>query len=199
MSDARFTHSPFDLGSHRPWLTHFSQKSRQSSIWSYSRQRSWWVGWGILVSLCPSVCLSVCRPNGVRSVFFIILVGSISYLHILSTNFRRCVACRAVFRIPQFDFCHFFNQWLSIFWPPLRVRYMRNHLNAPEFYRSYLLFFAMEIHLRRKSIYRTKLCDKFQESHDCYVNYITCSWITLYNTVQQQPATASAACLARWR
>ena len=43
------------------------------------------------------VRLSVCGQNRVRSVYSTILIGSISYLHILSSNFRRCVACNARF------------------------------------------------------------------------------------------------------
>ena len=39
------------------------------------------------------VCPSVCPASSVRSVAPTVLVGSISYLHILSSNFRRCVAC----------------------------------------------------------------------------------------------------------
>ena len=62
-----------------------------------------WKG-GILVSPCPSVRLSVCGQNRVRSVSSTILIGSISYLHILSSNFRRCVACNARFKIQKFDF-----------------------------------------------------------------------------------------------
>ena len=54
---------------------------------------------GILVSPCPSVRLSVCGQNRVRSVSSTILVGSISYLHILSSNLRRCVACNVCFKI----------------------------------------------------------------------------------------------------
>ena len=49
-----------------------------------------WKG-GILVSPCPSVHLSVCRQNLVHSVSSTILIGSISYLHILSHNFSWCV------------------------------------------------------------------------------------------------------------
>ena len=45
------------------------------------------------------VRLSVCGQNRVRSVSSTILIGSISYLHILSSNFRRCVACNARFKI----------------------------------------------------------------------------------------------------
>ena len=49
------------------------------------------------------VRLSVCGQNRVRSVSSTILIGSISYLHILSSNFRRCVACNARFKIQKFE------------------------------------------------------------------------------------------------
>ena len=62
---------------------------------------------GILVSPCPSVRLSVCGQNGVRSVSSTILIGSISYLHILSSNFRRCVACNGCFKIKKLEICYF--------------------------------------------------------------------------------------------
>ena len=63
-------------------------------------QRSW--KGGILVSCRPPVRPSVrltgrpavCGQNRVRSVSSAILFGSISYLHILSSNFRRCVSER---------------------------------------------------------------------------------------------------------
>ena len=48
------------------------------------------------------VRLSVCGQNRVRSVSSTILIGSISYLHILSSNFRRYVACNASFKIQNF-------------------------------------------------------------------------------------------------
>ena len=61
-------------------------------------QRSWR---GVLVSPCPSfrtdgrvrpsVCLSICGQNHICSVSSTILAGSMLYLHILSSNFRRCV------------------------------------------------------------------------------------------------------------
>ena len=63
-------------------------------------QRSW--KRGILASPCPSVRLSVCGQNCVCSVSSTILIGSISYLHILSSNFRRCLACNARFKIQKF-------------------------------------------------------------------------------------------------
>ena len=67
---------------------------------------------GILVSLRPSVHLSVrssVRPSvlpafRVRSVLPTVLVGSISYFDILSSNFRRCVACKVSCKILKFGF-----------------------------------------------------------------------------------------------
>ena len=64
-------------------------------------QQSW--NWSILVSRRPSVhlsiCLSICGQNRFRSVSFTILAGSISYAHILTSNFRRCVACKCYCKI----------------------------------------------------------------------------------------------------
>ena len=57
-------------------------------------------GWGIFVSLRPSV-----RPaSRVRSVALTILVGSISYLYFLSSNFRRCVVCKVYCKISKLEF-----------------------------------------------------------------------------------------------
>ena len=70
--------------------------------WLYPPLQRSWEG-GILVSPCPSVRPSVCGQNCVRSVSSTILVGSISYLHILSSNFRRCVACNVCFKIEKFE------------------------------------------------------------------------------------------------
>ena len=53
-------------------------------------QRSCWRYTGFTPSVRPSV-----RPaSRVRSVAPTVLVGSISYLYILSSNFRRCVVCK---------------------------------------------------------------------------------------------------------
>ena len=43
------------------------------------------------------VRLSVCGQNRVRSASSTILAGSFSYLYILWSNFRRCVACKVFF------------------------------------------------------------------------------------------------------
>ena len=56
-------------------------------------QRSWsGVYWFHLVRL------SICGQNRVRSVSSTILAWSISYLHTLSSNFRRCVTCESFFQ-----------------------------------------------------------------------------------------------------
>ena len=53
----------------------------------------------------PSVRLSVCGRNRVRSVPSTKLARSISYLHILSTNFRRCGAFDIFcWKIPKLEF-----------------------------------------------------------------------------------------------
>ena len=49
------------------------------------------------------ITMSVCGHNRVRSVSSTILIGSISYLHILWSNFRRCVRCNACFKINKFE------------------------------------------------------------------------------------------------
>ena len=59
--------------------------------------------WDQILQRSPSVCPSVCGQNRVRSVSSTILVGSISYLHILSSNFRRCVACKVYCKVPKFE------------------------------------------------------------------------------------------------
>ena len=70
--------------------------------------------------------VSVCGWNHVHSVSSTVLAGSISYLYILSNNFRRCVACQVFFKFffkfPKFEFwqifkmCkfHFVLFWLGI-------------------------------------------------------------------------------------
>ena len=58
---------------------------------------------GSTMSIRPSIHLSVCGQNRVRSVSSTILAISISYLHILSSSFRRCVLC-----IKCFFFVFFF-------------------------------------------------------------------------------------------
>ena len=63
-------------------------------------QKSWRVvfWFPLVLSVCPSVRPSVrpsvCGQNRVCSVSSTILAKSISYLHILSSNFRRCVVCK---------------------------------------------------------------------------------------------------------
>ena len=64
--------------------------------------------------------LSVCGQNRVLSVFSAILIGSISYLHILSSNFRECVACNVCSKIKKNwslgEFCKFSTLIFILFW-----------------------------------------------------------------------------------
>ena len=61
-------------------------------------------------SVRPSVRPSHVRPaSHVRSIAPTILVESISYLHILSSNFRRFVACQVSCKMSKFDFWQFFK------------------------------------------------------------------------------------------
>ena len=65
----------------------------QPSLYPLIQQVGRGVYWFHLVRLSvrPSVCLSICGWNRVRSVSSTILARSISYLHILSSIVRRCV------------------------------------------------------------------------------------------------------------
>ena len=67
---------------------------------------------GFTSSVRPSgrlaVWSSVCGQNVACSVSSTILAWSLSYLHILSNNFRRCVACKDYCMFPNLIFWHFF-------------------------------------------------------------------------------------------
>ena len=59
------------------------------------------------------VHLSVCGQNHICSVSSTILIGSVSYLHILSSNFRRCVSCNVCFKIQKFEILAWDPIWLN--------------------------------------------------------------------------------------
>ena len=59
---------------------------------------------GITLSVCSSVCLLVSGQNPVCSVSSTPSSDSISYLHIWSSNFRRCVAYNGRFNIKNLKF-----------------------------------------------------------------------------------------------
>ena len=78
------------------------------------------------------VRLSICGQNRVRSVSSTILIGSISYLHTLSSNFRRCVMCIGCFKIQKFEIlANSFNLllWLCLIltWDPTWLNSVGNH------------------------------------------------------------------------
>ena len=88
-----------------------------------SAQKSCWGYIGFTPSVCPSVSTFV-RPSvlpafRVHSVLPTVLVGSISYFDILSSNFRRCVACKVSCKISTFGFLAIFlicNFDFVLFW-----------------------------------------------------------------------------------
>ena len=64
---------------------------------------------GFILTVRLSVCPSFCGWNRVRSVSWTILAGFISYLHILSSNFRRCITCKVhQKKFQKFMFWQFF-------------------------------------------------------------------------------------------
>ena len=71
------------------------------------------------VLLCPSVRPSV-RSSVPHPVSAYSSVGSISYLYILSNNFRRCVACKVSCKFSKFEFLAIFfiicNFDFVLFW-----------------------------------------------------------------------------------
>ena len=72
---------------------------------------------GFTLSVCPSFRLSVCGQNRARSVSSTILTRSILYLHILSINFRRCVARMRVSKLWNLEILA--NSLNLQFWPGL--------------------------------------------------------------------------------
>ena len=83
-------------------------------------QRSWRGYTGFTLS----IRLSVCEQNRVRSVSSIIHARSISYLHILSSLFRRCVSCKVVFKFQKHKvLANSLNLWLwlclFLTWDPI--------------------------------------------------------------------------------
>ena len=77
--------------------TNYPKRRRQERRSKYAVQFASW----LLRSNSPK--MSICGQNRVRSVSSTILIGSISYFHILSNNFRRCVTCKGCFKIQNFE------------------------------------------------------------------------------------------------
>ena len=97
-------------------------------------QRSWKGGYtGFTLSVCPSVHLSVC-PSMDRIVSALYL-QQYSYLRILSSIFRRCVACKYFFKIQKCEIlANSLNLklWLCLLltWDPTWINSMSNHVAA---------------------------------------------------------------------
>ena len=116
------THTLFGFHWFGHWLLTYSAPWQSPNQWWLiippAQQNCWGVYW--FHSVRPSVRLSVSpsvRPHPshvppafcVHSVAPTVLVGSISYLYILSNNFRRCVACKVSCKISKFEFLAFFK------------------------------------------------------------------------------------------
>ena len=69
---------------------------------------------GILVSLRLSIRLSFHPASHIRSLAPTVLVGSISYLYILSRNFRRCVTYKLSSKITKFEFLAIFCKFVTL-------------------------------------------------------------------------------------
>ena len=79
------------------WICSYDKYTKSLIVSLYPPLQWSWKGyWFHLVQL------SVCGQNRVRSVSSAILIGSILYLYILSSNFRRCVVCNGCFKIQKF-------------------------------------------------------------------------------------------------
>ena len=81
-------------------------------------QHSWRVtkewSWLFIIPHTQRSCWGVYPTSHVCSVAPTVLVGSISYLYILSSNFRRCVACKVSCKI--WIFGNFLNFDFVLFW-----------------------------------------------------------------------------------
>ena len=99
----------------------------------------------IVVSPCSSVRLSVCGQNRVRCVSSTVLhvASLISYLHILSTNFRRCVMHWVSWKIKKFEFWQFL--WICNFHSilcPCKVKVKSWFMASSELLLQQLLIFC---------------------------------------------------------
>ena len=111
---------PFDDG-HNDWL-HFLSRTSSVSAW-VSLLMIKQIFSAFIIYVIGSwrgysgFTLSVRGQNNVCSVSPTIPAGPISYLLILSTNCRRCVACLDFKKFQSLKFCQiFFTSWLSTSW-----------------------------------------------------------------------------------
>ena len=103
-----------------------------------------------LYPMCNTdVRLSVCGQNRVCSVSSTKFAGFISYLHILSTNFRWCVACKVYVKIKKFVFFWLRIQCESIEWVIMRRRGVsseRRRSSCSSFGTGWFYPFSSETH-----------------------------------------------------
>ena len=88
-----------------------------AKCWFIIQQSCWGGYWfhSVCLSVClsvgPSVCPSVRPASRVCSVAPRVLVGSTSYLYILSSNFRRCVTCKVSCKIIKLELLAIFKNF----------------------------------------------------------------------------------------
>ena len=129
---------------------------------------------GFILSVCPSYCLSVCGQNRVRSVSSTILVGSISYLHILSSNLRRCAACNVCSIIKRLKIFGKFFKFVTL---TLSSSYFGSNLIQ----NFDIVFFLLGIQF--DSIVRVtmrRLGVSWERRRSSCSSYITMWWISTY-------------------
>ena len=95
----------FFPGVHLP--TQWNQTKKLSNHYNYN-PRTTKLLWGGYIGFTPSVRPSIRPASRVRSVAPTVLIGSISYLHILPHNFKRCVACKVSCKISKCEFLAIF-------------------------------------------------------------------------------------------
>ena len=108
---------------HRVFVGRLGQVRADSSVWFLYLPHNEVIGGynGFTSSVCPSVCLSAGPP--VRPSRILCPLCSAycsgwihSYLCILSSNFRRCVAWKVSCKIPKFDFFFNLQLWRCLLW-----------------------------------------------------------------------------------
>ena len=110
--------------------------------------------------------MSVCGQNRVRSVSSTILIGSISYLHMLSSNFRRCVACNARFKIQKFgEFFKFVTLTLSSFDLLFLVSFLHCHCSLQFRMDSFHIWYKWSIAWEGVSHVMTFDLDLYLQGH----------------------------------
>ena len=103
--------------------------------------------------------LALCGQNRVRCVSSTILAISISHLHILSTNFRRCVG----WKIPKFEFFANFFQFTPLALSCVDVMWMFKVDSSSKLqFCIFVIFFF-------NCTFSLSLCGGIKDKFDCFL------------------------------